>query len=440
MSFGGMRFRASASIPKWLICACLLVSPLLITSIRPHKGVADTSVSPNSLIDKVDFDSLYLGLKRGAVYSNEVPRGRVTRTHKINGLDHHFLIFVPRNYDPAKRYPVRWDLHGGMGQPEWKKADGSWSGWGRITSEEYRSGIITVVPAGWWGSMWWEASQVDSFRAIMNYIKDNWNIHENRVYMMGSSDGAIAEWFYAFREPDPWAFYIGYVGFPARLTNTYLRADGQMHLSNLTDQKFQLINGVKDRIVNIDVTRKYIELFRGLDVEIDYTEHKDQGHNLTLSNEEVEMAENWLRTMRRDPLPEKLTWATERTDRYNRHLWLNIEELKANHPIDESNILPRIYGPNVDRSSPFPYKPWGRVELERKGNTVYTQTVGVRKFRLLLSPEEFDFEKPIRIVVDGEEKVDKVFEKSIETLRKWHAKDRDRYMLFAAEVLIDLEQ
>ncbi len=385
-----------------------------------------------------DFDDAYARLRKGRIYDADAPRGKLLRTHVIDGVDHHYMLFIPESYDASRTWPVRWDLHGGMGQPEWKELDGSWSpGWAAI--ERYENDYITVVPAGWWGSMWWEASQVESFQAILGELKRTWNVHENRVFMFGSSDGAIGEWFYAFRDPDPWAMYIGYVGFPARLTNRAMRADGQMHLSNLEGQRFYLRNGVKDRIVNIDVMRKYLDVIREVDVDIDYAEHADHGHDLELTREEQLEPFAHFRDFRRDPLPERLSWSTERTDRYNRRLWLVIDELDPDTDLDRSNILPRIHGRNVPRTPPPSAKPWGRVELVREGNIVRATTTGVLSFRLLLSPEEFDLTSPVRVIVNGRMVHIALQEPDLATLLEWSARDDDRRMLFAAELEIDVQ-
>lgn len=393
-----------------------------------------TTSNKSSKVNTGNFDEVYAKLRKGPAYKADVPKGKIIRSHKINGIDHHYIIFVPLDYDPANRYPVQWDLHGGMGQPEWKKPDGSWSGWGAVKEADFHQNYIVVAPAGWWDSMWWTASQVDNFKYIMEDVKKTWNIHENRVLFMGNSDGAVAAWFYAFRYPDPWVFYTGYVGFPARLTNNSMRADGQMHLSNLEGQRFLLHNGVKDRIVDIEVVRKYLEVFKKIDVEIEYTEHPDRGHDLNLTQEQAIKPYQMLNELRRDPLPEKLSWATERVDRYNRHFWVIIEELDPNNKIDKSNILPRIYGKNVPYEPPFDPKPWGQVRLERQNNKVIANTIGVKKFRLLLSPEEYDFSKPVQIIVNKKEVFNGKLEKSVDTLVKWNDIDKDREMLFAAEM------
>ena len=395
------------------------------------------SAAQNIIAQEPPFADAYERLQRGKTYSLDVPKGKLFRTHTINGVDHHYMLFIPENYDPTRPWPVRWDLHGGMGQPEWKAPDGSWSpGWAAL--DQYHSSYITVIPAGWWDSMWWEASQIDNFRRIQDELKRTWNVDENKVYIFGNSDGAIGAWFHAFRFPDPWAYYIGYVGFPARLTNRALRADGQMHLSNLDHQHFYLHNGVHDRIIDIQVMRSYLDVIQKGDAQILYEESSDAGHDLRLTEEEQLKPFRHFRTTRRDPLPDRLSWATERTDRYNRRLWLVIDELAPEHAVDETNILPRIYGNNVPRTPPPPAQPWGRVALQRDGNTVYATTTGVQRFSLLLSPEIFDFAQPVRVVVDGQTLFDQTVTPSLRTLFKWAAHDNDRQMLFGAEVEIEV--
>ena len=43
----------------------------------------------------------------------------------------------------------------------------------------------------------------------------------------------------------------------------------------------------------------------------------------------------------------------------------------------------------------------GRVDLTRSGNTVTATTRGVAAFTLLLSPDQFDFGKPVKVVANG---------------------------------------
>jgi len=80
----------------------------------------------------------------------------------------------------------------------------------------------------------------------------------------------------------------------------------------------------------------------------------------------------------------------------------------------------------------------GRIDLIRTENRVEARTRGVAAFTLLLSPDQFDLNRAITVVVNGRTVYDGVVRRDIRTLLKWAARDNDRTMLFAAELPIAL--
>lgn len=80
----------------------------------------------------------------------------------------------------------------------------------------------------------------------------------------------------------------------------------------------------------------------------------------------------------------------------------------------------------------------GRVDLARDGNTVRAQTRGVAAFTLLLSPDVFDFSKPVTVVADGKTVFEGRVQPSLGTLMTWAARDNDRTMLYGAELHVTL--
>ena len=80
----------------------------------------------------------------------------------------------------------------------------------------------------------------------------------------------------------------------------------------------------------------------------------------------------------------------------------------------------------------------GRVDIARQGNVVTAATRGVAAFTLLLSPDQFDFDKPVKVVANGRTVFDGKVEKNVRTLLKYAASDNDRTMLFGAELHVDL--
>jgi PDZ domain-containing protein len=84
-------------------------------------------------------------------------------------------------------------------------------------------------------------------------------------------------------------------------------------------------------------------------------------------------------------------------------------------------------------------RPWGRVDLARKGNTVTATTRGVSAFTLLASPDVFDFSAPITVVANGRQVFSARVQKSVPTLMKWAAIDNDRTMLYGAEIHVKVQ-
>lgn len=111
---------------------------------------------------------------------------------------------------------------------------------------------------------------------------------------------------------------------------------------------------------------------------------------------------------------------------------------RNNEPLD----LEGTYEPQIVKMPPKELfdrsRPWGRVDLVRRGNAVTVSTRGVARFTLLLSPERFDFSKPVTVVANGKTVFNGRVQKDRSTLMKWAALDNDRTMLFGAELHLDL--
>jgi hypothetical protein len=112
--------------------------------------------------------------------------------------------------------------------------------------------------------------------------------------------------------------------------------------------------------------------------------------------------------------------------------------VRDNQPVElEGTYEPRTVTPPprdlFDRSAPS-----GRVDLVREGNKVTMTTRGVGALTLLVSPDQFDFSKPVKVVANGKTVFDGRVKKDLKTLLKYAAADNDRTMLFGAEVRIEL--
>ncbi len=123
-----------------------------------------------------------------------MPTGLIERTRQSgDGTEHRYSFIVPEGYDPARRYPVRFYLHGGVARPE----PGRW----RDPEKRARPDEIAVFPSGSAESLWWQWSQVENLGAIVNELAREYHIDENRIYLFGVSDGGSGAYYQAFKAP-----------------------------------------------------------------------------------------------------------------------------------------------------------------------------------------------------------------------------------------------
>jgi hypothetical protein len=152
------------------------------------------------------------------------------------------------------------------------------------------------------------------------------------------------------------------------------------------------------------------------------------GHDTSWWRWERTPYEQFVHTHRREPHPARLSWETERVDKFNRIHWLVIDTLGA------GSADATFAGADL-----FEHKrPSGRVDVVRSGNEIEARTRGVREFTLLLSPDVFDLEQPVRVTVNGKPAFDRVVNEDLATLFKWAARDNDRTMLYGAEIKIQV--
>ena len=527
--------------PRRILLACLAlaalagaerpaVAPLSVDEALAAFWVAETDEDFAQSIDAIlatnpVVEELWTKLREGRPYSAQVPLGRqlLSRRNR-DGVEHGYVLHVPESYAPGTPYPVRVYLHGGVSRP--KRTDGDW--WRNDVSLA-RDDAIRVFPASWDESLWWQRSQIENLTGLLNDIKRLYNVDENRVHLLGVSDGGTGAYYHAFKATTPWAGFLPFIGHPVVLANAATDVDGDMHVTNLRSKPFFVVSGALDRRYPARSVELYVRMFRAAGVDVEFRPQADGGHDMRWWPSEAARIDSFIRDTPRIPLPDRLTWETESTEEFNRAHWLVIDDLGAvdgesdlaevntltsrvERPALGFNVLgvlqnrpglrilevrpgsmaassgvavddiildidgistPAIeafreailgFAPGhelpmtveragvvvelmltypVDRPvnarPAFPRRaPSGRVDIERLGNTVTVSTRGVRGYTLLLSREQFDFSRPIRVVMNDIVAHDAVVTPDARTLLRWAARDQDRSLLFGAELEIEV--
>jgi poly(3-hydroxybutyrate) depolymerase len=458
------------------------------------------------------FERAYAALKEGRRYSSNTPTGIVRLSHHIGAVEFPYTLDVPTTYDPARRYRVRVNLHGGVMRPKDTVRGG---GIGQLAAAD-RDGEIYVIPTAWDQAPWWGDLQIENLRLVLDTLKRQYNVDENRIVLSGVSDGGTAAFYVAMRDTTPFASYVPLIGHIIVLRNPDVQTS-ELYPQNLVNKPLFVVNGGRDPLYPAARVTPFMEHFQRGGATVRYLPQREGGHNLTWWPQVRGEFAAFEREHPRDPHPRSLTWETDGAPGTTRAHWLVIDELRPGRagatppdmndvadgdapsigirnsgtritavlpgsnaerlglkPDDvivrlDAQILPRgvdvvellsvrkpgdaltlrvirenqavdLKGTYEPVTMPrfmqiFPRtKPSGRVDAIRDGNTVTATTYGVGRFTLLLSPDVFDFSRPITVVVDGRRLFDGKVTPSVNTLLKWAARDNDRTMLYGAEL------
>lgn len=385
----------------------------------------------------VTSDDALRRLKQGRTYAAQKEGVVELSNRTADGVEHNYAVTIPPGYDPAKRYQVRFQLHGGVGG----RVDNKPRGNGQIGTLAGGAGAeqFYVIPYAWNDEPWWSDDQVLNLHAIVDDLKRRYNIDENRVVVAGVSDGGTGAYYVAMRDTTPYASFLPLNGYIMVLANGEID-DGRNFPNNLRNKPLFVVNGGKDRLYPISIVEPFTRHLMRNGVQIDYHPQPDGEHNTKWWPEIQGPFEKFVADHPRDPDPDKLTWEAADAAHGRAH-WLAIDtfgpapgEAKE---LPDSNIFTDSLGTDPLFSRP---KVPGRVDLIRSGNTVRATTKGVTAFTLLLSPDKFDFSQPVIVTANGREVFHGRVQPSVETLMKWAARDNDRTMLYAAEVSVKLKK
>ena len=385
-------------------------------------------VVPDIVASGISFDETLKRLKAGHPYSAQVRKGVVTASYRANGLEFFYALNIPDSYDPARKYQARIHLHGGVSrETNGVRGDGTI---GALAGAEQ----IYIIPYGWNEAPWWADNQIENIRRILDTVKRTYNVDENRVALAGVSDGGSGLYYIAMRDTTPYASFLPLNGFIMVLPSVNA---GDLFPNNLRDKPFFVVNGGRDPLYPMRAVEPYVNQLKTHGVELEYRPQVNGVHNTAWWPDVVNNFEAFVSSHPRNPLPDKLTWESSGTRFDNRAHWLIIDKLAAQStreaPLEDLNRMAtgQLMFENTEAS--------GRVDLVRTGNTVKAMTRGVAEFTLLLSPDVFDFSKPVRVETNGNVAFEGAVAKSVETLSKWAAHDNDRTMLFAAELHVKVK-
>ena len=351
------------------------------------------------------FDTIYSNEIAGWIKTIAKAIDKKSKHDKKDGNLHHPkypIKYALIGDTSGKKLSLLVALHGGGAD---KSANnGQW----KIMQQLWKNDTFTLlaVPRVWDDSSslgWNLESGIESVIAMIDELKRTYPIDTNSIYLEGDSMGAWGVYSIGTVEADHFAaLFVNSGGY-----------SNPISLPNLLNTPIAIYIGEKDtHFKRLDYCRKAKEKLEEMQKQYPdgykllYKEIAGKGHDVP---KDVRLEGlQWLKKFSRNPLPKHVIW--EPVSKNKKHFyWLKIDELTQGMRIE--------------------------AEIKDKVNVII-KTKSVSKFTLFLNDKLVDFNKPIKVEVNGAEKYNAKLQPSLTAILESYVAKEDAEMIFTARVEI----
>ena len=284
-------------------------------------------------------------------------------------------LYIPKNYNPAKKYPLVMMLHGAGSNhrlalrrvfgksnaddetdveatryfPEWDDVD-------FIVASPYVRGT-----AGYQG-----IPEQDVYDVLAD-VRKRFNIDEDRTYLTGLSMGGGGTLWIGLTRPDIWAAIAPVCAAPPA---------GTIDLAgNAMNFPVHFFHGDKDPVVPVQSTRDWVSKMQDIGVEVTYKEFVDVKHESWVSAYDAGYIFGWFNQIR-NKYPNEVKFSS-RFYKYNKAYWVQLDRINS--------------GALADVNARF-----------TKGNTIDVKTKNLEGFSLNLKGHaKFNASQTLSVNIDG---------------------------------------
>ncbi|MBC7921955.1 MAG: phospholipase, partial [Ferruginibacter sp.] len=279
-----------------------------------------------------------------ASFGQKLPAGPQVLTFfsDADDTEQPYGLYLPKNFDPAKKYPLVIMLHGAGSNhrlslrrvfgksnapgetdveatryfPEWKEVD-------YLVASPYARGT-----AGYQG-----IPEKDVYDVLAD-VKRRFNVDEDRTYLTGLSMGGGGTLWIGLSRPDIWAAIAPVCPAPPNGTEALA--------PNALNFPVHFFQGEVDRVVPVAGTREWVRRLKELGTRVEYQEYPGVDHNSWENAYRDGFIFGWFGQFRRNRFPERVRFTTSRYQ-YNRAYWVRIDQLT---PGTLASVDARFAAPN----------------------------------------------------------------------------------------------
>jgi pimeloyl-ACP methyl ester carboxylesterase len=253
----------------------------------------------------------------------------------VDETDQPYAIYIPKNFDESKKYPLAVFLHGAMSNHRLglRRVFGQ----GNIQGEDFvKPGFVPVendlestryfpvlkdvdyiVAAPYArGTAGYQGIPEQDIMEMIKDIKSRFQIDEDRMYLTGLSMGGGGTLWNGLTKPDMWAAIAPCCPAPPEGTDKLA--------GNALNIPVHLFVGGADFLYS--TAQQWKKLFENNNVRLDYIEYPGIGHNSWEYAYRDGFIFEWFSQFKRNLFPERVHFSTQ-WYKYNKAYWVTIDEL-----------------------------------------------------------------------------------------------------------------
>jgi poly(3-hydroxybutyrate) depolymerase len=311
-----------------------------------------------------------------------------------------YALYVPRNYNPKRTYPLLISLHGATSNHllNIRRVFGLGNRPGESDYEAIRNQVvfpevdfIVVSPYGRGEIAGYNGVGEQDVLQVLSDVEKTYHVDPNRVYLTGLSMGGGGTWHLGLRYPDRWAAIVPVcaVADPSNFGRRGGTADADRKIFELTsalplaenagNMSIFMYHGDMDNAVAVEQSRKMTEAYDKvgwMDKNVHYYELPGVTHFAWDFSYRHGNIFKLLAPVQRNPFPRRVIYTTF-SPRYNQSYWLRIDRMERGLEL-------------------------ARIEGEWEGSLFKIKTGNISAFSLLFKPGMLSKAGNIKVQWEGE--------------------------------------
>jgi predicted esterase len=361
-----------------------------------------------------------------------------------------YLVHLPKNYNPKKKYSTLLFLHGAVRfspLKDYQIAQQILGGWNRFyTKYAATNDVILVFPSASKKYNWMTSE--DGFfmiPKIVEQLKTAINLDDNKIFISGHSNGSTGSFSYLMKQPTQFAGFYGF--------NTQAKVyTGGTFIENSLNRSYINFSTDQDYYYPPNANDSLSKLMDSLNA--DYKDYRYNGFPHWFPEfDESEPAYKILFAdlvkRERNPFPNKITWEFD-DNNYGNIDWLSEIKLDTlaskklwhkhlNFEIKKElkyNDVDSLVEVEVNKNAfDFPRKS-GKVIAEYQDNVFRIKTSCITSFKIYISPEMINLKKKVKVYVNDKIYFNKKVEYDNDFMLNNFKNNKDRIQIWINYIMV----